>query len=146
LAVLFSFESCKPQERVVESISCQENIIIQYDKTTVEAKKEGRTADKKLEAFTVYFLNDFDDYVKGYVNNKLLFDEKIQTNNITSDTDKYFGYNYSKDIESPILKISINEKECFDVEIDKRYKLIYVFLTKEGKFIVRFSNQYYLHD
>ena len=138
---------CGAQETVVNSISCNENITVQYDKVSFRAKQEGLRTDKNKDSFVVHFLNDFDVNVKGYVNDKLLFNERVTTRQSTSESGKYFGYNYSKDSINPILKISLLDKDkCFDIEIDKKYKLIYIFLTKNNKWIVRFSNEYYLHN
>lgn len=139
--------SCGSQEKVVQSIECKEQVVVQYENASAQAKKEGLEANKKRNSFVVFFLNDFNHQVKGFVNDELLFDENISTNSSTSDTNKYFGYEYTKDKTAPVLKVSIpSENKCFDIEIDKRYKLIYVFLTREGNFIVRFSNQHYIHN
>lgn len=147
IVITLSFGGCNAQEKVIKSISCNDDITVQYERTTAETKREGLEADEKLESFVVYFLHDFDDRVKGFVNDELLFDEEILTDEVTSNTEKYFGYSYAKDAKNPVLKISIDKKDkCFDIEIDKKYKLIYVFLTEENKWIVRFSNTYYIHN
>ncbi len=147
IIVLLSLVGCKSQEKVIKSISCKDDVTVQYERTNAEAKREGLVADEKQESFVVYFLHDFDDRVKGFVNDELLFDDKILTNEVTSDTEKYFGYSYAKDKETPVLRISIDEKDkCFDIKIDKKYKLIYVFLTENNKWIVRFSNTHYIHN
>lgn len=134
--------SCRSQDGIVKSISCESNVDVQYEKADAKAKKEGLVADKNLEAFTVHFLYDFDEEIKGYVNNELLFDEQVKTNDVTDKTGKYFGYNYAKDESVPILKIA-TEKTCFDIKIDKNYKLIYVYFSKVDGWTVRFSNIYY---
>lgn len=147
LTIISLILSCSIQERVIQSITCKEPIVVQYESTSAQAKKEGLEADKKRNSFVVYFLNNFNHQVKGYVNDELLFNKKISTDNNTADTGEYFGYDYSKDKTTPVLKVSIpSEDKCFDIKIDKKYKLIYVFLTREGNFIVRFSNQHYIHN
>jgi hypothetical protein len=117
---------------------------LQYDK--IKNSDKGKPiAKNELKAFTVYFLNEFNDSIKGFVNNKLYFDKFLKITGSNDNLNNYFGYNYSKDINIPNLKIvSKTKNTCFDIEIDKRYKLVYVFLSKEGKWTVRFSNIYYL--
>lgn len=134
--------SCRSQDGIVKSISCTSNVDVQYEKADAQAKKEGLVTDKNLEAFTVHFLYDFDGEVEAYVNDKLLFNEKIETNDVTDKTGKYFGYNYAKDDNTPILKIAI-DNTCFDIKIDKNYKLIYVYFSKTEGWTVRFSNIHY---
>ena len=134
--------SCRSQDGIVKSISCTSDVDIQYEKADAQAKKEGLVANKNLEAFTVHFLYNFDGEIKAYVNDKILFNEQIKTNDVTDKTGKYFGYNYSKDEKTPILKIEMDEK-CFDIKIDKDYKLVYVYYSKADGWTIRFSNIHY---
>tara|TARA_R110002096_G_scaffold421590_1_gene627438 strand:+ start:310 stop:771 length:462 start_codon:yes stop_codon:yes gene_type:complete len=134
---------CRSQDGVIKSISCESNIDVQYEKADAQSRKEGLVADKNLESFIVYFLYDFDGQMKGYVNNELLFDEYIKTDEVTDKTGKYFGYSYAKDQEIPILKIATDKGNCFDIKIDKDYKLIYVYFSEAEGWTVRFSNIHY---
>jgi hypothetical protein len=135
---------CASKERTIKNISCLGEVTLQYDK--IKNSDKGKPiAKNELKAFTVYFLNEFNDSIKGFVNNKLYFDKFLKITGSNDNLNNYFGYNYSKDINIPNLKIvSKTKNTCFDIEIDKRYKLVYVFLSKEGKWTVRFSNIYYL--
>ena len=131
----------------ISCISCNNDIIIQYEKENRTAKKEGRIAEKSLEAFSVTFLNIFNDDVEGYINNKLVFKDRVISNEVTGKSSATFGYNYSNDQDIPILKVSIsNSDDCFDIPINLEYKLIYVFRTTDHNWIVRYSNIYYLND
>ena len=142
LVVVVTTISCRSQDGIVKSISCESKVDVQYEKADAQAKKEGLVADKNLEAFTVHFLYDFDGEIEAYVNDNLLFSENIKTNEVTDKTGKYFGYNYAKDTETPVLKIAM-DKTCFDIKIDKDYKLIYVYFSKTEGWTVRFSNIHY---
>ena len=39
---------------------------------------------------------------------------------------------------------SVEKGTCVEFEINKKYKIIYLFIDENGKWIVRFSNEYYL--
>jgi len=142
LAILIIY-SCSSQEKVVKNISCPGEVTLQYDK--VKKSDRGKPIAKKdLKNFMVYFLYDFNDTIQGYVNNKLKYEKFLKLDGSSDKHNDYFGYNYSKDQKTPVLKIiSKNKKTCFDIEIDKKYKLIYVFIDDKSKWTARFSNIYY---
>lgn len=134
--------SCSSKEKIVKNISCEGNISVQYDR--LKPKNSGIVSKQNLQAFTVYFLYEFNDVIKGFVNNELKYEKKLNLSGSSDALEEYFGYNYSKDSETPILKvISETKKTCFDIRIDKRYKVIYVYFSKDGKWTIRFSNAYY---
>lgn len=136
--------SCKAQVKTLPSISCKENVTIQYEKNKFNDRKKPH-ADKMLNAFTVYFINEYKDSIQAFVNDKLYYDKYLKIEGGDDRLNEYFGYNYSKDSKTPILKvISKTNNSCFDILIDKKYKLIYVFRVN-GKWIVRFSNIYYVN-
>jgi len=144
LILLFSVFSCKTSEKLVTNISCNGDLTVQWDKR--KAKNKNPRADKKSHYFQVIFLSDFDERIKAYVNNKLVFDEYVKIGADSHRIDRTFGYNYQNDTKTPILKVKTIEKEtCFDIEIDKNYKIIYLFIDKNGKWIVRYSNEFYLN-
>ncbi|WP_289034636.1 hypothetical protein [uncultured Flavobacterium sp.] len=137
------FLSCKPSEKVISNISCSGTVTLQYDKIK-RADRDKPLAEKNLDAFTVYFLNEYKDSIQAYVNNKLYYEKNLDGN--FENLNENFGYNYSKDVNIPVLKIvSKTKNTCFDIGIDKNYKIIYVFLSDDGKWTVRFSNIFYLH-
>jgi hypothetical protein len=135
---------CASQEKVIKNINCSGEVVLQYDK--IKKSDKGKPiANKDLKAFTVYFINDFNDSIQGYVNDRLCYDKYLKINSNSDNLKDSFGYNYSKDEKTPVLKvISKTKKICFDIEINKKYKLIYVFITNENKWTVRFSNIYYI--
>ena len=120
------------------------NSQIQYDRAKLFGNDNPK-ADKKLDAFQVIFLSDFDENVRAYVNEKLIFNEYVKIGTESHSIENTFGYNYKSDLKLPILKVESMEKgTCFDIEINKNYKIIYLFIDKNGKWIIRFSNEYYL--
>jgi len=144
LLLILIIYGCSSQEKVINNITCPGQVTLQYD--IVKKSDKGKPIAKKgLNAFTVYFINEFNDSIQGYVNDKLYYDKYLKTSSNSDNLNESFGYNYSKDKKAPILKlISKTKKTCFDIEIDKKYKLVYVFITNEGKWTVRFSNIYYM--
>ncbi len=144
ITLLSSVSSCKISEKITENLSCEGNIEIQYDNAKLLGNDNPK-ADKKLDGFQVIFLSDFDENIKAYVNEKLIFDEYVKIGTESHSIENTFGYSYKSDKKSPILKVeSIEKGTCFDIEIDKKYKIIYLFIDEKGKWIVRFSNEYYL--
>lgn len=144
ITLMFSVSSCKISEKIAENLSCDGNIEIQYDRTKLFGNDNPR-ADRKLDAFQVVFLSDFDENIKAYVNDKLVFDEYVKIGTESHSIENTFGYNYESDLKLPILKVeSIEKGTCFDIEINKKFKIIYLFIDKDGKWVVRFSNEYYL--
>lgn len=144
LLVILIIYGCSSQEKVIKNITCLGEVTLQYDK--IKRSDKGKPIAKKdLQAFMVYFLYDFNDTIQGYVNNELKYEKFLKLDGSSDIHNDYFGYNYSKDQKTPILKIiSKNKKTCFDIKIDKKYKLIYVFIDEKGKWAVRFSNIYYI--
>jgi hypothetical protein len=143
LLVLVMNFGCSTKAKIIDSITCKENISLQYDKINSREKQYVIKA-KKLNAFIVYFLSEFDDDIQGFVNNELKYEKHLKLDGSSDELKEYFGYNYSKDKTLPILKIvSKTKKTCFDIKIDKKYKIVYVYISKEGKWTVRFSNTYY---
>lgn len=135
---------CKSQDKVIDSVSCQRKVKVQYDRIK-SSDRDKPKADIGLEAFTVYFLSDFNDSIRAYVNNNLVFDQKVINGADSHSLENYFGYNYSADTSIPILKVeSLTRNTCFDIPIDKNYKLAYLFLSGEDEWTIRFSNIYYL--
>ena len=144
ISLLFSVSSCKVSEKITENISCGGNKTVQYDKTKLFDNHNPK-ADRKLDAFQVIFLSDFDENIKAYVNEKLVFNEYVKRGTDSHSIENTFGYNYKTDSKLPILKVeSIEKGTCVDFEINKKYKIIYLFIDENGKWIVRFSNEYYL--
>ncbi|TQI71227.1 hypothetical protein JM79_2154 [Gramella sp. Hel_I_59] len=143
LILLFSVSSCKTSDKFLNNISCNGDLTIQWDRKVIN---ENPRADKKSHYFQVIFLSDFNERIKGYVNDKLVFDEYVKIGADSHKIDRTFGYNYQKDFKTPVLKVeSIQKGTCFDIKIDKSYKIIYLFIDENGKWIVRFSNEYYLN-
>ena len=97
-------------------------------------------ADKSKNNVVVFLEAYLDGVVKGYVDNKLIFNESIVTDESLGTTEKYFTYNYSKDNLLPKLKVEI-DNDCLEFEIKKDYKLIYLSYYQERWDII-YSNVY----
>lgn len=134
--------SCAQQKQLVNSFSCQNKITVQYD----NSKAKGVMAKGNKKSVTVFFMNDFNDKIKGYINGKQKFSGEVLTNEISGKSDKNFVYNYSNDTTLPILKIEKENGSCFDIRIKKQYKLIYIYYDSNQEWIVRFSNKYYVDN
>ncbi|BFM45279.1 hypothetical protein CFS9_39200 [Flavobacterium sp. CFS9] len=144
IIIIIIFVACKPQERTAKSRSCSGEVTIQYDKVQ-QSDKSKLIANKSLNSFTVYFLSNYRDTIQGYVNDKKKFEKFVDLDDNSDSMKEKFIYDYSQDKEIPALKIiSKTTKNCFDILIDKKYKIIYVFKNND-KWIVRFSNIYYVN-
>lgn len=103
-------------------------------------------ATQNENSITVFFLNNFDNHLRGYVDGKLKFDGMVVTNNISGKSDKNFYYEYQNKQSLPILKIEAEDGGCFDIKVKKGFKLIYVFRDQNKAWTVRFSNRYYVDN
>lgn len=122
---------------------CEGKVEIQYEKTSRKTKQDGLEADQNMKSVSIEFLNYFNHKVKGYVNGELQFEEVVVTDDVTGMSQKYFGYNYSKDDNLPTIKVDIDGVDCFKITVLEKYKLIYVFLSENNEITVRYSNSIY---
>jgi hypothetical protein len=142
VCVIFFF-GCKTEESI-NNISCGNKVSVQYDRIKSEDKNKSK-ARKNFEGCAVYFINQYDDEIEAYVNGKLSFDKHIKIDGSSDKLEYFFAFGCPKKSMMPILKVkSKTQNTCFDIQIKKKYKIIYVFLSREGKWIVRFSNIFYL--
>jgi len=144
IVILLSIFGCKPQEKIVENITCDGKISLQYDRIKI-GDEDKPIAKKNSQSVTIYFLSSYNDSIQGFINKHLLYDKFLKQDDNSHNLSENFVYDYSKDSGLPILKIvSKTDDTCFDISIDKKYKLVYVF-KNDGKWIVRFSNIYYVN-
>lgn len=122
---------------------CNRKVETQYEKTSWKTKQNGLETDRNMKSVSIEFLNNFNHKVKGYINGKLEFEEIVVTNDVTGMSQKYFGYNYTKDDNLPKVRVVIEGVDCFEIEVLEKYKLIYVFLSKRNEVTVRYSNTIY---
>nr|WP_315163146.1 hypothetical protein [uncultured Flavobacterium sp.] len=140
---IFSFFiSCKT-EKSISNISCHGKVSVQYDRIKREDRNKPK-ANKNINGCTVYFINEYDDQIEAYVGGKLKFEKYLKISDSSDSLENYFAFGYAENTEMPILKIkSKTQNTCFDIQIEKKYKLIYVFLSRSGKWTVRYSNLIY---
>ena len=70
LLLILIIYGCSSQEKVINNITCPGQVTLQYD--IVKKSDKGKPIAKKdLNAFTVYFINEFNDSIQSYVNDKL---------------------------------------------------------------------------
>jgi hypothetical protein len=126
------------------STECDGEVEIQYEKTSRKTKRDGLETDRKMKSVSIEFLNNFNHKIKGYINGELQFEDVVVTDDVTRMSEKYFGYNYSKDVDLPVIKVSIEGLDkCFEIKVLEKYKLIYVFLSENNEITVRYSNTIY---
>lgn len=130
----------------VRNGKCDSIVKIQYDKITREDRRSNGIEKSNKKSFVVKFMSEFRDSIRVYVNNKLEFNDYVNSDEVTGDSNKVFGYDYSNSSENVVLKFESRERGiCCLVNLNKKYKIIYVFIDKTGNWIVRFSNVHYIH-
>lgn len=143
LILIFSCDSSKniikKQNNNVSS-TCGDSISVKYNKETRNDYNEGMIVRDNKESVIIYFEDFFNGYVKAYSDNKLLFNEKIETEESLGTTGKYFTYNYSKDKSIPVLNIFF-EENCVEFSINKKFNLIYIYYYNDNWDII-YSNVY----
>jgi hypothetical protein len=137
---------CGSHRQVLSSISCGEKVTFQYDKLSKADRRDGVLADANQNSALVYFENTFDDSIKAYLNGEIIFDAFVKTDNSKASADTLFGFRNSNKGKTGVLKIVSKNKGCIEFNVNRDYKLIYLFFTEEQGWIVRFSNTYYLHN
>jgi len=115
---------------------------MQYDKTT----SKGVMAKRDQKKVTVFFLNYFYDSIKVYINGNIKFKDFVLTDTLSGKSDKSFSYDYSDDGKMPIMKVESQNGSCFEIPINKKYKIVYLFFDDSKKWTIRFSNKYYVDN
>jgi len=141
LPLLLCF-GCMQSRKIINSVSCNNKVNIQYDRNS--SKRTLSVNESK--SFTVFFLNEFHNRVKGYVNGSLKFNEMVETNVTTGKSDKNFIFRYENREPLPILKIEIEEGNCIDIKVQEGYRFVYIFYDSKKEWTVRFSNKYYVEN
>lgn len=137
------FIGCKTQNIITESISCKSNYTTQYDN-----KRDNYypLADKNMMSTTVYFIDEYEDNIKCYINEELVFEKHVRIYPNSDRLHDNFICRISKEKTLPTIKIeSTTQNTCIDLKVNKKYKLIYVYLSRNGEWIVRFSNRYMIY-
>ena len=121
------------------------NITIKYDEESrYEDINKEMIADKSKDNVIVYLEDYFNGEVKGYIGNKLIFNKKIETEESLGTTEENFFYNYANDTKLPKIKIE-SDMETAIIEIEKDYKIIYVYKHK-NKWEIIYSNIYATYE
>lgn len=137
-----SYFSCSQPRKVVNSISCPNKIKLQYDKTT----SKGVMAKRDQKRVTIFFLNYFYDSINIYINGNVKFKDFVVTDTVSGKSDKNFTYDYSNDRKIPIMKVESRNGSCFEIPINEKYKIVYLFFDDSKKWTIRFSNKYYVDN
>jgi len=142
LGIVLITSSCKPKENIIKSKSCLGEIDFEYE--WLKKKKEDRNhviADRYSKYYAIKFVGEYKDSVSIYLNDNL--QNKMYIEKDDNEDEHNYGFTFSH-LKNPILKIeSIAKKSCFNIKLDKKYPIIYVWLDKKGKWSIRFSNFYH---
>lgn len=146
ILLVLCFNSCKPKEKFERNYACSGNVSIEYEWLNKNEQDKNHIGQYKnpLNGYATYFISEFKDSLKIYVNNEF----RLETFVNRRDTLDPFRYGFvftDKKKSKPILRIESNEKKtCFDVELEKKYPIIYVKLNENGRWFLKFSN--YIHS
>lgn len=136
------FFGCKPKEKLVENVSCDGKLKSQYE--WLDWNKEDRThvvANRFFKGgFTIYFVSELKDSLKLYVNSE--FRAKLDIDRSENEEELNYAFSFGKAEDSiPTVKVeSESKKTCFDVKLNRKYPIVYVWLDKNGEWTIRFSN------
>lgn len=146
LSLLMITFGCSTRKGMQTLDSCHGPLEVQFERVSTNDSSGRPIADLKLKSFVVHFLNDFEDSVYAFVNEKLIFKDYVQTNQASGSAEKYFGYDYSNDKSNSLVLKVVGSKSCFKVNVNKKFKVIYLFKSPENQWTVRFSNFHYLNE
>ena len=136
------FFSCSQPQRIVRSISCASHLQIQYDNSI--SKGVMAKSDKRM--ITIFFLNYFHDSINVFINGNLKFHDLVIIDTTTGKSGKIFSYDYSYDNTTPVMKVATKNGNCFDIQINPTYKIVYLFYDGLHKWTARYSNRYYVDN
>ncbi|WP_172279325.1 hypothetical protein [Chryseobacterium sp. LAM-KRS1] len=138
LLILCFLSGCKSFTKQDLQSSCGNTFEVQYiENGKYKLSKQERAKDY----LTIYFLEEFNDQIKISINQKEVFNKKVITDTTKFDTySAAFTYKISSTDTNYVIKgYSERNKTCFEVPINTKYRIIYLYYHNE-KWIVRFSN------
>lgn len=138
LLIVCCLWSCKSISKTELKSDCGNTFEIQYakDGKYLLSQKE---RDKNYIIF--YFENNFNDKVKISINQKDIYNNQVVTN--AEKPDDYadmFIYKMNPGEMNFFLKgFSETSKTCFEIPLDTKYRIIYLFYY-QNHWIIRFTN------
>jgi hypothetical protein len=135
---LFLLLGCKSLSKSELKSDCGNTFEVQYDNGG-KYKLSKKERDKNY--ITVYFESDFNDRIKIDINHKEVFNKEVITNDRKPDDySDAFVYKMNSEDKTYLLKgVSERNKTCFEVPINPKYRIIYLFYY-QGQWAIRFSN------
>lgn len=129
---------CKGLSKSDLKSECGNTFEVQYIKN---GKYTLSKQERDKNYIIIYFESKFNDKIKINVNQKEVFNKEIITNdNKPDDFSEAFVYKMNPKEKHFLLKgFSERNKTCFEISINPKYRIIYLFYYQE-KWIVRFSN------
>lgn len=138
IIALLLFSECKSLSKSESKSSCGNIFEVQYD-SGGKYKIPKEEMDKNY--ITVYFENTFNDNIKININEKEVFNKEVITNDKKPD-DYSDAFIYKMDLKDKtyLLKgFSKRNNTCFEIPINTKYRIIYLFYYQE-QWVIRFSN------
>lgn len=139
LIILCVLCGCKSFTRTDLQSDCGNIFEVQYIKNGkyLVSKKE-----RAKNYLNIYFLSNFNDQIKININQKDVFNKEVVTDSTKFDNyPAAFTYKLSSSENKYIMKgYSERNKTCFEVPIDTKYRIIYLYYY-QNKWIIRFSNE-----
>ncbi|AZI69526.1 MULTISPECIES: hypothetical protein [Cloacibacterium] len=128
---------------VIILVSCNNRIAIKYDDKNHQLTSLEKNFEKKTSPFLNITFEDYfkSDYIKIYVDKKLVYDKKISTSDILGVAD---SYELEKDFKEVIIYIN-NQKIILTKEKTLDYKNIYVNKLPNNKIEILISKKFHIY-
>ena len=128
---------------VIILVSCNNRIAIKYDDKNHQLTSLEKNIKKKTSPFLNITFEDYfkSDYIKIYVDKKLVYDKKISTSDILGVAD---SYELEKDFKEVIIYIN-NQKIILTKEKTLDYKNIYVNKLPNNKIEILISKKFHIY-
>ena len=128
---------------VIILVSCNNRIAIKYDDKNHQLTSLEKNFKKKTSPFLNITFEDYfkSDYIKIYVDKKLVYDKKISTSDILGVAD---SYELEKDFKEVIIYIN-NQKIILTKEKTLDYKNIYVNKLPNNKIEILISKKFHIY-
>ncbi len=134
----FLIISCRTIKDKIIISPCNNKVYIKFDKVTKNDIDEGRVVNFKTDGIMIFFEDYFDGRVKIFYNDKLVFNEILQTDESLGTTEKFFKFKNIKWEDKPKIKV-VYGNNCVEIPFIKKYKFIYLSFNK-GEWEILFSN------
>jgi hypothetical protein len=91
--IALSVYSCKPKENIVKNTACDGNLKVEYEWLDLDKEDKNHVVANRFfkGSFTIYFVSEYKDLYKLYINNEFIIKKEIDL----TENDEIFNSGFS---------------------------------------------------